>query len=107
MEPDLPKPIALYFAAVNAGDIVTLERCFADDAVVRDERQHHVGPAAIAAWAADTKAKYNHTVAPLEAESAEATLVKGRVSGNFPGSPIVLTYRFHLAGDKIGALEIG
>src|ERR1700751_3183892 len=34
---DLPKPVAAYFAAENAGDAGALARCFATDGVVHDE----------------------------------------------------------------------
>jgi hypothetical protein len=32
--------------------------------------------------------------------------VTGRVTGDFPGSPVDLQYRFTLEGDKIARLEI-
>jgi hypothetical protein len=32
--------------------------------------------------------------------------VNSRVTGDFPGSPIELRYRFTLAGDEIARLEI-
>jgi len=33
--------------------------------------------------------------------------VTGRVTGDFPGSPVDFQYRFTLDGDKIARLEIG
>jgi hypothetical protein len=35
----LPTPIAIYIAAENRGDLEALARCFAEDAIVRDEGQ--------------------------------------------------------------------
>jgi hypothetical protein len=35
-----------------------------------------------------------------------ATIVVGRVAGDFPGSPIELNHTFRLEGDKIGSLDI-
>ena len=35
------------------------------------------------------------------------TVVTCRVSGTFPGSPVLLPFRFTLEGDRIGALSIG
>ncbi|PYM74471.1 MAG: hypothetical protein DME10_06420 [Candidatus Rokuibacteriota bacterium] len=37
---------------------------------------------------------------------AGKTIVTGRVSGNFPNSPVELRYAFTLAGGKIARLEI-
>ena len=36
----------------------------------------------------------------------DQTTVTGRVTGDFPGSPVDLQYRFILEGDKIARLEI-
>jgi hypothetical protein len=36
-----------------------------------------------------------------------ATIVVGRVAGDFPNSPIELDHIFRLDGDKIASLEIG
>ena len=38
--------------------------------------------------------------------SGDQTTVTGRVTGDFPGSPVDLQYRFTLEGDKIARLEI-
>ena len=35
------------------------------------------------------------------------TVVVGKVSGDFPGSPVDLEHAFKLNGDKIASLEIG
>jgi ribulose 1,5-bisphosphate synthetase/thiazole synthase len=104
---NLPKPIALYVAAENSGDANLFERCFAEDAVVRDENQTHTGLVAIKKWKAETKRKYQHTVDPLSlAQKDGKTVVTNRLTGNFPGSPIELEFVFTLAGDKIVSLEI-
>ena len=34
-------------------------------------------------------------------------MVIGKVSGNFPNSPVTLDYIFGLEGEKIASLEIG
>jgi hypothetical protein len=36
-----------------------------------------------------------------------ATIVVGRVAGDFPNSPVELNHIFRLDGDKIASLEIG
>ena len=104
----LPPPIALYFASENTHDASAIDRCFAPDATVRDENQTIQGLAAIRAWRTETGRKYAHRVEPLEVAHKDGRIiVRGRVSGNFPGSPIVLDHIFALAGDRIASLEIG
>jgi hypothetical protein len=104
---NLPKPIALYFAAQNSGDANLLDQCFAENAVVEDEGKTITGLAAIKRWKAETKEKYQHTVEPLKfVEKEGKTIVTNRLTGNFPGSPIELEFVFTLEGDKIVSLEI-
>jgi SnoaL-like domain len=84
-----------------------LDKCFADDAVVRDEGQTIEGLAAIKQWKAETSRKYQHTIEPLAcAQKDDKTIVTNRLTGNFPGSPIELEFVFALKGNKIVALEI-
>ena len=57
---------------------------------------------------ANGKAKYQHVIEPLEtAEQGDVTTVRARVTGQFPGSPAMLTFAFRLKGDQITRLEIG
>ena len=104
---NLPKPIALYVSAENTGDTTLFDECFVADAIVRDESETHIGLPAIKAWKAETKRKYQHTVDPLWiAEQNGKFVLRNRLTGNFPGSPIELEFVFTLAGDKIVSLEI-
>ena|SRR5882724_5205084 len=108
MTVDLPAPLAAYFAAENGNDPETLSRCFRAGATVRDEGRTIEGPAAIARWMAAAKAKYQHTVEPLQVATRDGkTVVTAKVSGNFPGSPANLEHSFVIEGGKIAALEIG
>ena len=103
---DLPAPVAAYFAADTTG-AVAVAQCFSDGAIVVDERQEYRGRPAIARWKAETSAKFRYTVDQLGAHvSGDQTTVTGRVTGDFPGSPVDLQYRFTLEGDKIARLEI-
>ena len=107
MPVDLPTPIAIYIDAENRGDTEALAKCFAEDAVVRDEGETIEGLAAIKRWKAETKKKYEHTIEPLAlAQEDGKTIVTNRLTGNFPGSPIELEFAFTLDGDKIVSLEI-
>jgi hypothetical protein len=103
----LPAAIDLYIKAENAGDVESLSECFAPNAIVHDEAHTYEGLAAIKEWKAETKKKYNHTVAPLEiAQRDGKTVLKARLTGNFPGSPVTLEFSFVLEDGKIASLEI-
>jgi hypothetical protein len=107
MSVDLPTPIAVYINAENRGDAETLDQCFAEHAIVRDENQTIEGLPAIKRWKAETKKKYQHTIEPLNfARQDDKIIVTNRLTGNFPGSPIDLQFIFGLDGDKIASLEI-
>ena len=104
---DLPAPLTAYFAAANAGDIEAQVSCFTATANVKDEGEWRQGPAAIAAWARDTRERYQHQSTPLAVDGqAPAVFVDARVEGSFPGSPVVLRYRFELVDGWIDRLEI-
>ena len=84
-----------------------MARCFAEDAVVRDEGQTIEGLAAINQWKAETRKKYQHTIEPLASTQKDGRMiVTNRLTGNFPGSPIELEFVFELDGNKIASLEI-
>ena len=103
---DLPAPIAAYFTT-DADDAGGVARCFTENGVVIDERREHQGRYAIARWKTEAAAKYHYTSEPLTVDvSGTDVTVMTRVTGEFPGSPIELRYRFTLEGDKITRLEI-
>jgi ketosteroid isomerase-like protein len=107
MPVQLPPAIASYIATSNAFDANGATACFAPDAVVRDEGHERKGPSEIRAWKAMTAEKYRPTMQVLDAvENGGKTVVRCRVSGDFPGSPVELRYAFMLAGGKIASLEI-
>ncbi|QDL92689.1 nuclear transport factor 2 family protein [Paroceanicella profunda] len=103
----LPPPIHTYFTARAPRDGAALAAAFAPDATVHDEGEIRRGPEEIRDWWQASHARYRHTAEPLEiAEADGRTVVRARVSGDFPGSPAVLTFSFRLAGDRITGLEI-
>ncbi len=102
----LPAPIRTYFEAQPPQDAQALAAAFAPDAVVHDEHRTHRGPEEILAWWQAAKAQYRHRAEPLDlADAADKTVVRAQVSGDFPGSPAVLTFTFGLAGDRITDLK--
>jgi hypothetical protein len=107
MSIQLPDPIDRYVQIANSGTAEAASECFAPDATVYDEGQTYEGAAAIKNWIVATKKKYGHTVAPLElAEHGGRSVLKARLTGNFPGSPITVNFTFVLADGKIRSLEI-
>jgi hypothetical protein len=104
----LPVSIERYVQIANSDTPEAVPECFAADAIVRDEGQTYQGVAAIKHWMAATKKKYRHTITPLElAEHGGECVLKARLAGSFPGSPITVNFNFVLADEKIRALAIG
>jgi len=107
MSIETPKPVAAYFAAESRSDAEALAACFIDNAVVRDEGRTIEGVAAIKKWNSEAKKKYQHTIELIDTVEREGkTVVIGKVSGNFPNSPVTLEHIFRLEGGKIASLEI-
>lgn len=104
----LPKPIQTYFDAVSPPDGDTVVAAFAPDASVHDEGSIHRGRDEIRSWWLSAQQKYKHRAEPLELlEMPTKTVVRAKVSGEFQGSPIVLSFTFGLADNHITELEIG
>jgi hypothetical protein len=107
MSIQLPVPVERYVQIANSGTAEAASECFGPDAAVYDEGRTYEGVAAIGNWMAATKKKYGHTVAPLAiSERGDQSVVRARLTGNFPGSPITVNFSFVLAGGKIRSLEI-
>jgi ketosteroid isomerase-like protein len=107
MNAQIPEVVASYFKASNANDIDALVDCFSPDASVSDENQTHHGTAEIKAWSENVRKKFAFTTEMLSAiEGAGGLIVTAKLSGNFPGSPVDLDYKFTLNRDKISSLEI-
>ena len=103
----LAHAVAGYVTAANAQDINAVTACFNEDAVVFDEKQERRGLSAIRIWAEMVSKKYRPTLEVLDVTHAGGkTVVAGRVSGDFPNSPVQLRYAFDLDGEKIQRLEI-
>jgi ketosteroid isomerase-like protein len=100
------EPATEYFAAANTDDADCVAACFAEDAVVRDEGGDIHGRSAIRAWAEEVRRKYDfHAEVIAVEEAAGRTVVTAHLTGDFPGNPVDLTYRFKF-GPEITALEI-
>ena len=104
---NLPPLIQSYISASNVHDVEAIVACFADDAVVRDEKAIQRGKAEIRRLATETIEKYKFHFKPLSTDKhAAKTILSMEISGSFPGSPVTLDYRFTIANDKIQSLII-
>jgi len=102
----LPDPIAAYFAA-DRRNAEAVAGCFTPQAVVKDEGRTHSGLDAIKAWKAEAAAQFTYTSEPFALERGDdCHVVTSRVTGDFPGSPVDLRYRFRLERGLIASLEI-
>lgn len=102
----LPAPIAAYFAADRQGP-AAVAACFTPQGIVTDEGRSHRGRAAIQAWKQGASVQYQYEVRPLDiADEDGAQVVRARVTGTFPGSPVDLRYRFRLQRGLVAALEV-
>jgi hypothetical protein len=107
MTTNIPEPISAYFDATNQRDIDAMLAHFDERSRVKDEGQEHQSRAAIRAWMEDALRKYRFNVKIEDVHDAYgATVVSGLVSGDFPGSPVLLRHVFTLSGKKILGLEI-
>jgi hypothetical protein len=107
MNTTLAPVISAFFQAHNTGDTVGFDQLFTADAVVNDEAHEYRG-AAIKTWIDASIAKYKPIADVTDlAEVGEQTVATARVTGNFPGSPAQIRYRFTLKNGKIAALAIG
>lgn len=104
----LPAAIETYFNAAKVAAAAAPMDAFMPDAAVKDEGKTHTGHAAIEAWWGAATALYQHTAEPRDIrEDRGVSIVRARVTGRFPGSPALLTFRFRLQDGRIAALDIG
>ena len=108
MSSTAPEVIDRYFRAVNDDDADTLVACFTSDAAVSDEDRTHAGHDEIRAWSEKTKSAYQYTAEVLSTEpgAGDQYVVLTRLTGNFPNSPLEMTYRFTLSEGLISKLDI-
>jgi hypothetical protein len=102
---NLPKAVADLVKAQDNFDSVAYANCFAETAVVFDEGKTHHGKMEIKNWIAKSNKEYQVKMKPLEYSETEQTL-KAEIAGNFPGSPLILTYHYEFKDGLIQSLKI-
>ncbi len=99
-----PTLVDRYFALAAAPDFNAYLAQFTDDAVAEDEGRRHEGIAAIRAWRAGVP-PVSYTVKSVE-PTAEGMRAVVEIAGDFPGSPVPLTFGLAFRGEKIRRLTI-
>ncbi len=100
-------PVKAYFEGRNARNFEDALSGFSRDAVVRDESRMHRGLDEITAWMHETITAYDDRSELRAVENnGDEVIATAEVSGNFPGSPIILRYRFEIKAGAIASLEI-
>lgn len=102
---NLPKVVSDLVETQNSFDSAAYANCFSETAVVFDEGKTHNGRKEIEQWIEKANNDYQAVMKPLEYSENEEIL-KAEVSGNFPGSPIVLSYHLKLEDGLIQSLKI-
>ena len=102
----LPTAIAEYFAAANSDDA---DRVSASPTTLSSTmRTRHPWPERRACLGGGDASQVSVSCQGGEGqEEADWNIVIAHLSGDFPGSPIDVRYRFKLAGPSNVALEIG
>jgi ketosteroid isomerase-like protein len=105
---DAPAVVARYLTAAAADDVDTLLGCFTDDAEVVDEDESFHGHEEIRRWRRTVASKFTYTVEVIDAQARtpDDHVVTTRLEGNFPGSPVELTYHFVLRDGLVSRLVI-
>ena len=94
-----------YFVLAPAADTEPYFAQFASDAIVEDEGATHRGIDAIRSWRAVVP-EVSYDVLGVEM-SGEGCVARAEISGEFPGSPVVLTFLFTFTDDgRIATLAI-
>lgn len=104
---NLPKVVTDLVETQNRFDSVAYASCFSKTAIVYDEGKIHSGRKEIEHWIADSNERYKASIRPVSFEEKEMeSLLKAETSGNFPGSPIILSYHLQITDGLIQSLKV-
>lgn len=80
-----------YFDRADSGDVHAYLQLFAPTAVVEDDGHRYSGLQSIRSWRGGTVPVRSQVLDVLNEDGGSARV---RISGQFPGSPVVLVFRF-------------
>lgn len=97
----LPKIITDLVRAQDSFDSIGYANCFSEIGVVYDENKKHIGRKEIFEWIEDSNYKYNTVMKPISYDGDESKgVLKTKITGTFPGSPLLFTYKFEYDNDN-------
>ncbi len=102
---NLPNVLSNLVEAQNNFDSSAFTNCFSETAVVVDEGKTYKGKKEIKNWIEKAQNEYEVTMKPIDYSENEQKL-EAEISGNFPGSPLVLTYKVEFKEEQIQSLKI-
>jgi len=102
---DIPKVLTELVKAQDNFDSTSYADCFTETAVVVDEGKTYNGKNEIKSWIEKANKEYQITMKPIE-YSETTEILKAEVSGNFPGSPVILSYNLNFKNELIQSLRI-
>jgi hypothetical protein len=106
-EQTLPIAIRSYLETPSQDVGTKLGELFTGDAVVHDDGHTHVGLESIQRWNNEVVSAFAFTREVVEVlVRGSGTVVRLRIEGDFPGSPIDLHHHFSLDGNKIALMTI-
>lgn len=104
---NLPYIIEELVKAQEFNDSSAFADCFTEQARVFDESKIYSGKEQIKSWMERTSKEYNMVMSPIGYYGdKDAGTFKTKVSGSFPGSPIVFNYHVEFDGGLIHSLKI-
>jgi ketosteroid isomerase-like protein len=108
---EIPKAAAAYIQATNTFDSKTAVDAFVDGALVNDNKREFRGRAAIERWFESESAADRVTLSPVDvSEHCGNVTVRAEINGNYDKTglpdPLVLTYYFSTAAEKITQLVV-
>ncbi len=104
---NLHQVIKSLIEAQNSHNSLAYVECFSETAIVQDEGQTHRGKAEIRQWIEKSNSEYQSVLKPLGYEESESVnVLSTEVSGDFPGSPVLLKFHFSLENGLISSLRI-
>jgi hypothetical protein len=103
----IPTYIKAFIEAQQNHDSDAYAKSFTPNAEVFDEGETHHGHHEIKQWIKNANEKYNSKMEFIDyVEQSSSGTLKAKVSGTFPGSPIVLTYELKFENSLISSLKI-
>ena len=104
---NLDQVILNLIEAQNSHDSKTYADCFTNTATVHDEGKTYSGKSEIRQWIQNSNKKYNAMMKPINYTGSDAgNLLTAEVTGNFPGSPVILKYHISLESGLVNSLQI-